>query len=213
MHTLEILQRDLTDCQALTGTYHSIGTSITSRNRAQTELLQAQARQRGWPKKIRMYLGCAMAMLIIAQGLESTMLSLVPESAATLDLCLMVAVFTLPAVLVHVGTIERRGAIRRAQRSLDEAQQELDKASRRFINGYRAQSRAVSLVDWNVPTLTALVGIVHRGRADTVKEALNVLETDRHRERLENHAQAQTALQGLVIEELKQVQRDIRWFS
>ena len=55
-------------------------------------------------------------------------------------------------------------------------------------------------MDWDIPTLESLLALVKRGRADTVKEALNVLETDRYRERVEAKMNGQIELLNGQIE-------------
>ena len=129
------------------------------------------------------------------------------------EIVLLALVFGLPALSIHLGTLMHRGAAKRAKREMDTANHELELACRRYAFAYRSRPRAVALEDWNVLTLTELVRIVNRGRADTVKEAINVLEGDIAQQRLEAKMSDQMAMQHRMIDELKRIQSDIIWFS
>lgn len=211
---LNQLRVDLEDCKREEDTYRRIGACLRICERAQNEKHEAEHKGPGKIVKALSYFIFVILLLDVAAGFEEVAETRLSGVAFTVfEIVLLALVFGLPALSIHLGTLMHRGAAKRAKREMDTANHELELACRRYAFAYRSRPRAVALEDWNVLTLTELVRIVNRGRADTVKEAINVLEGDIAQQRLEAKMSDQMAMQHRMIDELKRIQSDIIWFS
>ena len=102
-----------------------------------------------------------------------------------------------------------RKARKRAKRDIATAEARRDAACGEYIRAYEKRERPVTLMDWDIPTLESLLALVKRGRADTVKEALNALETDRYRERVEGKLNGQIELQQKALSNQRFIKAEI----
>ena len=102
-----------------------------------------------------------------------------------------------------------RKARKRAKRDIANAEARRDAACDEYVRAYEKRERPVTLMDWDIPTLESLLALVKRGRADTVKEALNALETDRYRERVEGKLNGQIELQQKALSNQRFIKAEI----
>lgn len=94
---------------------------------------------------------------------------------------------------------------------LNTSQQTYDEAIDNIVAIWRKGPKTVPLVYWDEWTLNTLIKYVYYGRADTLKEAINLFEQERFQQKQAEKLGQIASSQNQISDQIEDLKREVRW--